>query len=75
MTTNLERLQAVKTNTLANLEKMSRELKPSYTVGGMSYSWTAYQKLLLDSLESIDDAIDREATDGGIVEEITTALN
>ena len=75
MTTNLERLQAVKTNTLANLEKMSRELKPSYTVDGMSYSWTAYQKLLLDSLENIDDAIDREATDGGIVEEITTALN
>jgi hypothetical protein len=40
--THLEQLEAIKTNTLAQMAEVSAERKPSYSEAGQSFSWTEY---------------------------------
>jgi hypothetical protein len=39
---DLEQLRAIKANTLAQMEAVSSERKPSYSENGQSFNWTAY---------------------------------
>ena len=47
MTSDLDQIAAIKSNTLAQMVAVSTERKPSYTENGQSFSWTQY----LDHLE------------------------
>jgi hypothetical protein len=47
MTSDIDQIAAIKSNTLAQMVAVSTERKPSYTENGQSFSWTQY----LDHLE------------------------
>lgn len=68
----IDSLRTARTNYAAQLEALSASPKPTYNVDGQSFSWTEYQKFLLESIRQLDEAI-ASADDGGdgIVEEIT----
>jgi len=40
--TNVDQLNAIKANTLAQIAEVSAERKPSYSENGQSFSWTEY---------------------------------
>ena len=42
MTSDLDQIAAIKSNTLAQMVDVSTERKPSYTENGQSFSWTQY---------------------------------
>ncbi len=39
---NLEQIETIKTNTLAQMAAVSAERKPTYTENGQSFAWTEY---------------------------------
>jgi hypothetical protein len=39
---NLEQIELIKTNTLAQMATVSSERKPSYSEGGQTFEWTGY---------------------------------
>lgn len=39
---NLEQLETIKSNTLAQMAAVSAERKPSYSEGGQTFNWTEY---------------------------------
>jgi hypothetical protein len=42
MTSDLDQIAAIKSNTLAQMVDVSTERKPSYSENGQSFSWTEY---------------------------------
>lgn len=60
MATVAETLQTVKENYAARLLELSENPQPSYNVDGRQYSWTEYQKFLLDAMMAIDSQISSE---------------
>ena len=51
MTSDLEQIAAIKSNTLAQMVAVSTERKPSYTENGQSFSWTQYLEHLEKRVE------------------------
>ena len=39
---NADQINAIKTNTLAQMAEVSAQKKPSYTEGGQTFQWTEY---------------------------------
>jgi hypothetical protein len=52
--TDAENLAQTRTNYITTLAAISANPKPTYSVAGRSFSWTEYQKFLLDMVKSID---------------------
>jgi len=48
---DLEQIQTIKTNTLAQLAAVSGERKPSYSENGQMFSWTEYLAHLQQRVE------------------------
>jgi hypothetical protein len=48
---NLEQIELIKANTLAQMAAVSAERKPSYTEDGQSFEWTAYLEHLQRRVE------------------------
>lgn len=65
MPTDLENLQTTKSNIVTILAELTDPLKrkPTYTVEGQTFHWTAYQKMLMDQLKQVKLLI-REEEDG-----------
>jgi len=72
MATNKELLQLARDNTIAVLEAITREPKPSYNADGQTVSWSEYRKSLLDDIMKMRVMIDAEEDDN-LVEEVTRA--
>jgi len=53
---NLDEINTIKTNTLAQMAEVSAERKPSYTEDGQTFSWTGY----LDHLQRRVDWCNRQ---------------
>lgn len=62
MPTLAENLQAAKTNYAAQLADISANPKPSYSVGGRSFSWTEYQRFLIEQMSAIDIQLATDST-------------
>lgn len=71
----IDSLRTARANYAAQLEQLSASPKPTYNVDGQSFSWTEYQKFLLESIDDLNKRIADADEDGdGIVEEITEYL-
>ncbi len=57
MATDLENIQTIKSNTLAQLAELSASRKPSYSENGRSFSWNEYLKLLQDRVAWCDQQL------------------
>ena len=57
MATNLENLNALKASYIQALQNMIANPRPNYSLDGESYSWSEYQKFLLDGLKSTNELI------------------
>lgn len=57
MATVIENLTTTKSNLAAQLEELSRNPKPNYSVDGKQYSFGDYMKWLVSSMNDIDVAI------------------
>ena len=74
MTDAATNLTTARDNYAQRLAEISANPKPNYNVEGTSYSWTDYQKMLIDNLERLNGLIDQMDGSDGIVEEITEML-
>ena len=59
MSSDTEQITLIRTQTLAQLESLRAEPKPSYSIDGQSISWTDYA----DSLQRTIDWCDRKLLD------------
>lgn len=50
-------LAEIKTNYINMLSDLVTNPKPSYTVHNRSFSWTEYQRYLLDAIDKLNDLI------------------
>ena len=57
MATNLQQLQTIKAQVLANLAELTLNPKPTYTIDGVSIPWTEYHQMLLTQLSNINDLL------------------
>jgi hypothetical protein len=53
-----DRISAARNNFARILVEISTSPKPSYTVNGQTFSWTEYQRFLMDSIKALDTLID-----------------
>lgn len=53
-------LQTAKEQMAANLVTLTTNPKTTYNVSGVSYSWTEYQKFLMESIANINALISAE---------------
>ncbi len=58
--TDLEQIQAIKSNTLAQMADVSTERKPTYTESGQSFSWTEYLEHLQRRVDWCNQALAAE---------------
>ncbi len=58
--TNVEKLQAQKSQILDLLLDLTDRPKPDYNVNGRSFSWTAYQSMLMEQLKLINELLQME---------------
>lgn len=54
---DLERLQAIKTNLLTAIQAATENPRPDYTVDGETYNWSSYLKSLQDQLKLVDEQL------------------
>ena len=57
---DVDTLKTIKTQTLAILEEITADPKPTYMLDGQSVSWTAYHRMLFDQIESLNKQIAAE---------------
>lgn len=62
MPSDAENLATIKSRILADLAQLSDPTarKPTYSVDGMSVSWTEYRRLLLEQLKDVNALIQAE---------------
>lgn len=60
MPTNLENLQTIRSQILAELASITAERKPTYSVDGQTFSWNDYRSRLLTDLREVDELIAAE---------------
>ena len=60
MATNLDTLNTIKSQILADLAAITLNPQPSYSLDGQSVSWESYQAMLIDKLERINQLIQVE---------------
>ena len=72
MATDLENLQTIKANIIAQIVEITASPKPTYSKGDQSVSWTQHLKELRDALEAINKQIEYEggSNDIGIGETV-----
>lgn len=59
--TDAERIQTIKSQTLATLEQITSSPKPSYSINGQSVSWGDYLRQLRETIEWCDKQLNAEA--------------
>ncbi len=57
MASNLDDLKTIRDSMIARLKEILASPKPSYSIDGVSYQFTAYQRMLIDKLETINALI------------------
>ena len=60
MATNLENLNALKASYIQALQNMIANPRPNYSLDGESYSFSEFQRFLLDALNSVNALIQAE---------------
>jgi hypothetical protein len=60
MATIAENLATAKAGFARQLAEISANPKPSYTVDGRTYNWNEYLRFLMESMKSLDEAIQSE---------------
>lgn len=60
MPTDAEQLATIKSQTLAILADVTANPKPAYMVDGQSVQWTAYTRMLMDKIETINKLLNAE---------------
>jgi len=56
-------LETAKTQMASTLASITASPKPTYTVDGRSFSWTEYQKFLIESIKNLTALIEAEDED------------